>query len=127
MQATSTQGVRGARGALVPPQPPSLIEGGFIQLGVAELTLAWTAYTEGHVTSLDFRVWLAAHEVKKRRGWLKRGQEPHWTAKELHALVGGGGGERAVQRSSTAPRPHGPPPVAPRAAHGSQQAGRAHH
>lgn len=101
MQATLTGECAGMPSPGIPAHDePATIQGGFIKLGVLELTLAWAAFTEGQITALDFRVWLAAFEVAKRRTWLKRGQQPRFTAKELHALVGGGGGERGVRRST---------------------------
>src|SRR5207247_416064 len=67
--------------------------GGFIFLTVQQLCLLWWAYRTRLIQFMDFRVWFAAQEMAARRCQLDHGQEPEYTPKELHGLVGGGGGE----------------------------------
>ncbi|MEO0851883.1 MAG: hypothetical protein AAFY15_00045 [Cyanobacteria bacterium J06648_11] len=84
---------------MAPAPTATTIAGGHVEIGATELVLAWTAYQEGFLKALDLRVWLASYEVAKRREWMKRDREAVWSAKELHALVGGGGGERSIRAS----------------------------
>ena len=68
-------------------------EGGFIFLTVQQICLLWWSYRARHIQLMDFRVWFAAQEMVARRCQLDHGQEPEYTRKELHGLVGGEGGE----------------------------------
>jgi len=67
--------------------------GGFVFLTVTQLCLIWWAYRTRRIHLIDFRVWFAAHEMVSRRCQLDPGQVPEYTTRELHGLVGGGGGE----------------------------------
>jgi hypothetical protein len=68
-------------------------QGGFLFLTVRQLCLVWWAYRIRLIQLRDFRVWFAAHEMVARRCQLDPNQVPEYTPKELHGLVGGGGGE----------------------------------
>jgi hypothetical protein len=67
--------------------------GGFLFLTAHQLCLVWWAYRSRLIQLRDLRVWFAAQEMVARRCQLDPGQVPEYTPKELHGLVGGGGGE----------------------------------
>src|SRR5262245_4300890 len=67
--------------------------GRFLFLTVQQLCLIWWAYRIQLIQLMDFRVWFAAHEMVARRCQLDPDKVPEYTPKELHGLVGGGGGE----------------------------------
>src|SRR5919198_6724509 len=67
--------------------------GGFIFLTVQQLCLLWWAYRARLIQLRDVRVWFAAQEMTARRCQIDSGQVPTYTPRELHGLVGGGGGE----------------------------------
>jgi hypothetical protein len=67
--------------------------GGFVFLTVRQLCLLWWAYRARLIQLRDVRVWFAAQEMTARRCQIDSGQIPTYTPRELHGLVGGGGGE----------------------------------
>jgi hypothetical protein len=71
----------------------SSIAGGYVLVPCAEICRAWAAYRSKKIRLYDLRVWLACHEMIARRCTLQRGRSPRFAEIELHALVGGVGGE----------------------------------
>ncbi len=67
--------------------------GGFLFLTVQQLCLLWWTYRTRRIQLMDLRVWFAAQEMVARRCQLAPDHVPAYTPKELHGLVGGGGGE----------------------------------
>src|SRR6266581_684308 len=67
--------------------------GGFRLLIVQQLCLLWWTYRTRRIQLMDLRVWFAAQEMVARRCQLAPDHVPAYTPKELHGLVGGGGGE----------------------------------
>lgn len=88
---------RGTNTTAEPTRAPQF-EGGSVQIPTLELCSAWGCLKMGHIGPLELRIWLAAHEVAHRRRWLPRGRTGSYGASEIHELVGGGGGERAIQK-----------------------------
>ena len=43
------------------------LEGGYVSCDIEQLAAVWTAYRRGHLAYVDFRVFLALHEVRHRR------------------------------------------------------------
>lgn len=80
-------------------EAPQAFDGGHLMLRTVELCMAWALYCEGPLQALDWRVWLACHELVERRrhaGRGKRGRQrgelrPSYTRGEVRDLVGGGG------------------------------------
>ena len=69
------------------------VAGGYCLIPAMVILRAWRAYRHGIIRLLDLRVWLACFELKARRCGLRKGRVPSYTLEELHALVGGVGGE----------------------------------
>lgn len=67
--------------------------GGFVFVSATGLLAAWWAYKRRFIQFRDFRAWLACHELLAQRCGLQQGRTPHFTVRELEALVGGVGGE----------------------------------
>lgn len=80
-------------------------DGGFCFIQGRAILGAWWAYKTGIIGLRDLRVWLASFEVVARRCGLPEGRRPKHRVEELHALVGGVGGEhvgssvRALERA----------------------------
>lgn len=74
--------------------------GGFSFISGTALLVAWAAYRRGDLRLVDLRVWFACFEAVARRCGLKKGMQPKYRIEEIHALVGGVGGEH-VRRSIT--------------------------
>jgi hypothetical protein len=68
-------------------------DGGFCFIPAMAILRAWWAYKAGIIRLVDLRVWLACSEALARRCGLQKGRVPRYTLDELHALVGGVGGE----------------------------------
>lgn len=76
------------------------IEGNFRKITVHQLTLAWWLYQSGHMTKRQYRLSFAAHELHERRRYTSpehRGAKPLYTMREIVALVGGRGDQRAMR------------------------------
>lgn len=76
--------------------------GGYVAIPALELLRAWEAYRREIIGLRDLRAWLACHELVARRTAARRAHrrvaQASYTQQELHALVGGVGGEH-VRRS----------------------------
>ena len=68
------------------------LHGGYIDIRTVELCIAWTLLRQGVLRPVDVRVWLASLEVRERRKTLSSERSARYGARELHNLVGGGGG-----------------------------------
>lgn len=81
--------------------------GGYVPIPVLELLRAWEAYRREIIGLRDLRAWLACHELVARRTAAqkaaRRAVPSHYSESELHALLGGVGGEhvRASLRALT--------------------------
>jgi len=73
--------------------------GGFRFITVAQLTMGWWAFKEGHIQLRDLRAWFACHEALERRCTLERGRKPSFTFAEIQRITGGGGGEAQARAS----------------------------
>lgn len=85
-----------------PREGARTFDGGYIDLPTLELCMVWTLYRNGPLQALDWRVWLACHELQERREQAARRprRRPHrepltpsYTREEVRGLVGGGGGK----------------------------------
>ena len=85
------------------PLPPSavkaeLITGGFRQIKVVHLAMAWWLHASGHMTRRQLRLYFAAHELAERRRHtnpVTGPERPLYTLDEIKHLVGGRGSVRA--------------------------------
>jgi hypothetical protein len=68
-------------------------DGGFCFIPAMAILGAWFAYKRSIIRLVDFRVWLACFEVVARRHAALRGCRPKYRHEEIHALIGGVGGE----------------------------------
>lgn len=81
--------------------------GGYVPIPVLELLRAWEAYRREIIGLRDLRAWLACHELVARRTAAQKAARrvvpSHYSESELHALLGGVGGEhvRASLRALT--------------------------
>ena len=81
--------------------------GGYVPIPVLELLRAWEAYRREIIGLRDLRAWLACHELVARRSAAQKATRRvvplHYSESELHALLGGVGGEhvRASLRALT--------------------------
>lgn len=71
--------------------------GGFCLISGTSLLRAWAAYRRRDLRLLDLRVWFACFELVARRCVAKKGIRPKYSLDEIHALVGGTGGEHIHQ------------------------------
>ncbi len=96
--------------------------GGFVFIPAMHLLGAWWAYKRRLIRLLDLRTWFACHALVATRCCLEEGRLARFRMEELHAFVGGVGGEHirnAVRRleraglltwSETSPSAHAPAP-----------------
>lgn len=80
-------------------------EGGFQFIGAHELLGVYFAFTASLVRWYDLRVWFACQEAVARRCGARKGIPMRYSAAEIHALVGGAGGEHvraAIRRLEAA-------------------------
>ncbi len=88
-------------------QAQGIPPGGYVPIPVLELLRAWEAYRREIISLRDLRAWLACHELVARRTAAQRVTRrvvpTHYSESELHALLGGVGGEhvRASLRALT--------------------------
>ncbi|MEQ9617193.1 MAG: hypothetical protein RLN60_04065 [Phycisphaerales bacterium] len=72
--------------------------GGFCFIHENSIHAVWSYLRLGELELRDVRAWLACHEMQARRCTLDQSRKPCFTHDELHALIGGTGGEY-VRRS----------------------------
>ena len=72
-------------------------EGGFVQITVPELLMAYSAYQERHISLKALHLWFAGHELVKTRLNLEDWQSPNFSSKEFKRLIGGT--DRAMRRA----------------------------
>ena len=72
--------------------------GGFCFIHENSIHAVWSYLRLGELELRDVRAWLACHEMQARRCTLDQSRKPCFTHDELHALIGGTGGEH-VRRS----------------------------
>ncbi len=80
-------------------------DGGFCLISGTMLLAAWWAYRRAIIRLYDLRVWFACFELMARRCVRQKGDYARFSGEELHALVGGAGGEhvhRAICRLEVA-------------------------
>ncbi|MAY74816.1 MAG: hypothetical protein CMJ31_08920 [Phycisphaerae bacterium] len=78
--------------------------GGFCFIHENSIHAVWSYLRLGELELRDIRVWLACHEMQARRCTLDQSRKPCFTHDELHALIGGTGGEhvrRSLRRLTT--------------------------
>lgn len=75
------------------------IEGRYRPIPVQQLAMAWCCYKAGHISFRQFRVVMAAHEMRERRNYSKpegdARRKPLYGLDELKSLVGGRGSATA--------------------------------
>lgn len=80
----ATQYARGQEWYIEQKKP----HGGFCFIHANSLLAVWRSLTDKEIQLRDFRVWLAAHEMKARRCQLEEGRLPRYGDEELTNLVG---------------------------------------
>lgn len=73
-------------------------EGGYAVLNENAIKAAWLALQRNEIDLRSLRVWLACHEAVARRKAARSRRTSRYTIEEIHALVGGVGGEH-IRRS----------------------------
>lgn len=73
-------------------------EGGYVIVRETAIQAAWLALQRNEIDLRSLRAWLACHEAVARRTASRSRRTPKYTIEEIHALVGGVGGEH-VRRS----------------------------
>jgi hypothetical protein len=75
------------------------IEGRYRPIPVHQVAMAWFCYKAGHISFRQFRVVMAAHEMRERRNYAKpegkADRKPLYGLDELKSLVGGRGSATA--------------------------------
>lgn len=82
MGATRPRSVASKRGG------ETKARGGYVRIPAAILVAAFGLYTDGDLTLLDLRTFLALHEVAARRTFLGEGRSPKFELPELMKLLG---------------------------------------
>lgn len=68
------------------------IDGRYRRIPAVQLAMAWWLHSSGKINRYQLRVYFALHEMAERRAFQPRNTPKSFGLRELHRLIGGGGG-----------------------------------